>query len=133
MIRKVAIKLMEDILHQVQQGSLSVEEATERLATYENLGFAKVDHHRKRRQGFPETVFGEGKTTSQIIKIVQAIQKNKNDILITRVSKDKAHEILQSMPNLTYDEQSQLIYSKRKGSRSEERRVGKEYRSKEAT
>lgn len=109
---------MEDILHQVQQGSLSVEEATERLATYENLGFAKVDHHRKRRQGFPETVFGEGKTTSQIIKIVQAIQKNKNDILITRVSKDKAHEILQSMPNLTYDEQSQLIYSKRKGSRN---------------
>lgn len=112
------MKLMEDILHQVQQGSLSVEEATERLATYENLGFAKVDHHRKRRQGFPETVFGEGKTTSQIIKIVQAIQKNKNDILITRVSKDKAHEVLQSMPNLTYDEQSQLIYSKRKGSQN---------------
>lgn len=112
------MKLMEDILHQVQQGSLSVEEATERLATYENLGFAKVDHHRKKRQGFPETVFGEGKTTSQIIKIVQAIQENKNDILITRVSKDKAHDILQSMPNLTYDEQSQLIYSKRESSQN---------------
>src|SRR5690625_6318618 len=103
MIRKVAMKLMEDILHQVQQGSLSFEEATERLATYENLGFAKVDHHRKRRQGFPETVFGEGKTTSQSIKIVQAIQKNKNDILITRASKDKANEVLKSMPNVTDD------------------------------
>ena len=44
---------MEEILKQVQQGTLSVEKAKEKLATYENLGFAKVDHHHEKRQGFP--------------------------------------------------------------------------------
>src|SRR5690625_7612120 len=58
------------------------------------------------------------KTTSQNINNVQTKNKNKNDILITRLSKDKAHEVLKSMPNLTYDEQSQLIYSNRKGSQN---------------
>ena len=55
--------VLEEILKQVQRGTLSVEEAKEKLATFENLGFAKIDHHRKKRQGFPEVVYGEGKTT----------------------------------------------------------------------
>jgi len=46
---------MEEILKQVQQGMLSIKEAKEKLATYENFGFAKVDHHREKRQGYPET------------------------------------------------------------------------------
>ena len=66
---------MEEILKQVQQGILSVEEAKEKLATYENLGFAKVDHHREKRQGFPETIYGEGKSAEQIMRLLQRLER----------------------------------------------------------
>jgi len=105
---------MEEILKQVQQGMLSIEEAKEKLATYENLGFAKVDHHREKRQGFPETIYGEGKSAEQIIAIITAIRANDNAVLVTRMSKEKSIEVLEKHSDLLYDEQSQIIYSKRK-------------------
>lgn len=86
---------MEEILKKVQNGTLSIEDAKKKLATYEDLGFAKVDHHRKQRQGFPEVIYGEGKTVEQIIAILQAIKAKQNDILITRISPDKADKILE--------------------------------------
>ena len=105
---------MEEILKQVQQGMLSIEEAKEKLATYENLGFAKVDHHREKRQGFPETIYGEGKSAEQIIAIIKAIRANDNAVLVTRMSKEKSIEVLEKHSDLLYDEQSQIIYSDRK-------------------
>lgn len=105
---------MEEILKQVQQGMLSIEEAKEKLATYENLGFAKVDHHREKRQGFPETIYGEGKSAEQIIAIITAIRANDNAVLVTRMSKEKSIEVLEKHSDLLYDEQSQIIYSERK-------------------
>lgn len=105
---------MEEILKKVQQGMLSIEEAKEKLATYENLGFAKVDHHREKRQGFPETIYGEGKSAEQIIAIITAIRANDNAVLVTRMSKEKSIEVLEKHSDLLYDEQSQIIYSERK-------------------
>ena len=105
---------MEDILKQVQQGKLTIDEAKEQLATYENLGFAKVDHHRKQRQGFPETVYGEGKSAEQIIAIISAISKKNNEVLVTRISKDKAAEVQDSHPNLTYNAQAEILHSQPK-------------------
>lgn len=105
---------LEEILKQVQQGILSVEEAKEKLATYENLGFAKVDHHREKRQGFPETIYGEGKSTEQITAIISAIRAKGNAVLVTRISKEKSIEVLGKHPDLLYDEQSQIVYSERK-------------------
>jgi NCAIR mutase (PurE)-related protein len=105
---------MEEILKQVQQGLLSVEEAKDKLATYENLGFAKVDHHREKRQGFPETIYGEGKSVEQITAIITAIRSKGNAVLVTRMSKGKAMEVLEQHADLLYDEQSQIIYSERK-------------------
>ena len=104
---------MEEILKQVQQGTLSVEEAKGKLATYENLGFAKVDHHRERRQGFPETIYGEGKSAEQIIAIITAIRANDNDILVTRISNEKSIEVLRKHPDLIYNKQAEILYSKR--------------------
>ncbi len=105
---------MEEILKLVQQGVLSIEEAKEKLATYENLGFAKVDHHREKRQGFPETIYGEGKSAEQIIAIITAIRANENAVLVTRMTKEKSVEVLEKHSDLVYDEQSQIIYSERK-------------------
>lgn len=103
---------MEEILRQVRDGKLSVEEARKQLATYEDLGFAKVDYHRKKRQGFPEVIFGEGKTPEQMIAILEAMQKKETDVLMTRVSPEKAKNILSAHPELTYEEMANILYWK---------------------
>jgi len=104
--------MLEDILQQVQAGKLSVPEAKERLAAFEELGFAKVDHHRKKRQGFPEIVYGEGKTSEQIIAIVQSLRTRNNQVLVTRISSDKAEDILKVIPDLIYNEIARILYWK---------------------
>ncbi|MFJ7976734.1 nickel pincer cofactor biosynthesis protein LarB [Peribacillus sp. JNUCC 23] len=104
--------MLENILEQVQKGTLSVEEAKEQLATYENLGFAKVDHHRKKRQGFAEIIFGEGKTAEQIVSISEALRSKNNQVLITRISKEKAEMVLKVLPDFIYNETAQILYWK---------------------
>lgn len=103
---------MEDILRQVQAGILSIDDAKKQLSTYEDLGFAKIDHHREKRQGFPEVIYGEGKTAGQIISILEAIKAKQSDVLITRVTEDKAEEILELHPELTYEETADILYWK---------------------
>ncbi|HXW14137.1 MAG TPA: 1-(5-phosphoribosyl)-5-amino-4-imidazole-carboxylate carboxylase, partial [Terriglobia bacterium] len=74
------------MLQQVRGGKLSVEDAVERLRTlpYENLGYAKIDHHRSLRQGFPEVVFARGKAPEQVKGIVEGMLRNQHNILVTR-------------------------------------------------
>jgi NCAIR mutase (PurE)-related protein len=66
---------LEGLLLGVREGRVTPQEAFERLKAlpYEDLGFAKVDHHRALRRGFPEAVFGAGKTPEQIAAIVDRI------------------------------------------------------------
>ena len=66
---------LADLLAAVQRGACPVDEALERLRTlpYEDLGFARVDHHRGLRNGFPEVVFGQGKTPEQIVAIAERL------------------------------------------------------------
>ncbi|WP_067730379.1 nickel pincer cofactor biosynthesis protein LarB [Oceanobacillus damuensis] len=111
---------MEEILKQLQDGTLSVAEAKERLATYENLGFAKVDHHRKKRQGFPEIIYGEGKSPEQITAIIEAIKAKNNDVLVTRINKEKAEAILMQHSELTYNETAQILYWKQQTKSADE-------------
>jgi NCAIR mutase (PurE)-related protein len=77
------------LLESVQSGKLSSEQAIERMKhlPFENLGFAKVDHHRALRQGFAEVIFGKGKTPQEIAGIARAMlakKASKQNILITR-------------------------------------------------
>lgn len=102
---------MEEVLKQVQNGSLSIEEAKKQLASYENLGFAKVDHHRKKRQGFPEAVYGEGKTADQISSIITAIEQHGDAILVTRIDAEKAAKVRLNHPHLLYNETAKILYS----------------------
>ncbi|GIP16215.1 1-(5-phosphoribosyl)-5-amino-4-imidazole-carboxyl ate carboxylase [Paenibacillus montaniterrae] len=104
--------MLDHILQQVQQGQLSIEEAKQRLAAFDDLGFAKVDYHRKKRQGFPEIVFGEGKTAEQIIAIVRSLQTSTEQLLCTRMSADKAQQVQQAIPELEYNETARLLYKK---------------------
>ncbi len=93
------------ILEQVQNGDLSSKEALLRLKTepFEDIGFAKLDHHRALRQGVPEVIFGAGKTPEQICAIIAAIRKREERaILITRMSAEAAKLVEREHP-LRYD------------------------------
>lgn len=105
---------IEDILKSVKQGTLSTQKAKRKLANYEDLGFAKVDHHREKRQGFPEVIYGEGKSSEQIIDIIKAIKENGSQVLITRISEEKSEQIILAHNELTYDDTANILYRKDK-------------------
>lgn len=83
------------LLEQVRQGKISVSQAAERLRhlPFEDLGFAKVDHHRALRQGFPEVVLGEGKEADDIAAIVRALRRRKLNVLVTRLNPEKMRRL----------------------------------------
>lgn len=90
---------VKTILENVQKGTLSVEDALLKLKSepYEDIGFAKVDLHRRVRQGVSEVIYGAGKTPEQIIGIIEAMKKNGQErILITRLSAEAAGKIQQA-------------------------------------
>jgi NCAIR mutase (PurE)-related protein len=74
------------ILSAVQSRKTTIDEAMEKLRhfPYENLGFARIDHHRSIRQGFPEVIFGRGKTVKQITSIVEKMLVGNHNVLVTR-------------------------------------------------
>src|SRR5271168_1000179 len=81
------------ILELVKLGAFSPEKAAERLKhlPFEDLGFAKVDHHRALRQGFAEVILGKGKTPQQVAEIVRAMlhkKDSRHNILVTRASRE---------------------------------------------
>ena len=93
------------ILEQVEQGGLSARDALLRLKLepFEDIGFAKLDHHRTLRQGVAEVIYGAGKTPEQIAAIVAAfLAKERRTILITRMSGEAAQYVGKTYP-LRYD------------------------------
>ena len=97
---------LRSLLSQVAEGSLSVEQAMLQLKTqpFEDLGFAKIDHHRALRQGVAEVIYGAGKTPEQITAIADTmVQRGQKTVLITRMSREAADFVGQRLP-LTYHE-----------------------------
>lgn len=83
----------KQILEDVKNGKLSVDDALLKLKTspFEDIGYAKIDMHRKIRQGVPEVIYGEGKTPKQLCGIIQTMKsKGQNEILITRLTEENA-------------------------------------------
>lgn len=101
---------IRNLLEQVKNGEVTTDEAVEKLkiAPFEDLGYANVDHHRGVRQGVPEVIFGAGKTPEQIIGIVRAMQsRGEHNILITRLSAEAAAAVSGSL-ELGYDPVSRI-------------------------
>ncbi len=94
------------ILRAVERGELSAEEAERqlRIEPFEDLGYARVDHHRAIRQGAPEVIYGAGKTPEQIIGIAESmLAHGQKGVLITRLSPEAARQVGERLP-LTYHE-----------------------------
>ncbi len=100
------IDALRKLLQQVAAGELSVDDATGRLRSlpFEDLGYARIDHHRALRCGFPEVVFGHGKTDKQVVEIFTRLAQHGGDVLATRVSAAAAREIVSRFAQVSYHE-----------------------------
>jgi pyridinium-3,5-biscarboxylic acid mononucleotide synthase len=93
------------LLAEVASGSVAVDEAERRLAwaPVEDLDFARVDHHRALRQGFPEVVFGAGKTPEQLVAITRRIAARGDGVLATRVAPEAEDALRAALPGIEID------------------------------
>jgi NCAIR mutase (PurE)-related protein len=103
------------LLDDVRSGNLTPEAAQERLfqvlsqKPFEDLGFARVDHQRNTRQGFPEVVFGQGKTPGQVAAIAERIVAAGHVLLVTRTSADAYQAVREKVPEAVYHELARCI------------------------
>ncbi len=102
---------LKKLLENVSEGSLSVKEATDRLqySAYEDIGYAHIDHHRSLRKGFPEVIFGEGKTADQIAGIMDKMQNQENIVLVTRIDRRKAQNLCSRFPRAVYHRDARML------------------------
>lgn len=95
---------LRQLLDSVREGNVDVDSALERLRhmPFEDLGFAKVDHHRALRHGMPEVVFGQGKTPEQIGAIAAHLLDRSANVLITRANEEAAEKMHELYPEAEY-------------------------------
>ena len=103
------------LLDEVGSGGITPEAAHSQLlqflrqAPFEDLGFARVDHHRSLRQGFPEVVFGQGKTPAQIAAISERIVAAGQNLLVTRTTSEASAAVRERLPAAVFHEQARTI------------------------
>jgi NCAIR mutase (PurE)-related protein len=106
---------LREILDAVARGALDRDAALEAIKRlpFEDLGFAKVDHHRALRNGVPEAVFGAGKTPEQIVAVARALRDSGQSVLVTRLSPEAAAVVTAALPELTYEPGARIAYWRR--------------------
>jgi NCAIR mutase (PurE)-related protein len=106
---------LKKILAAVKAGKVPVDEALDRLRGHalDELGFATLDLHRAIRRGFPEVVYGKGKTTGQIVEIIERLSKANQTVLVTRVPPETYRAIAERFPKATYHEQARAVVLRR--------------------
>lgn len=102
---------LEHILKDYKENRLTLNDALLKLRDwpFEDMGFAKVDHHRTVRQGFPEVIYCAGKQTDQVIAIMETLIENHGRVLATRASQEMAERACRKWPDATYDSLARLI------------------------
>jgi len=112
-----------ELLEGVRRGDVSVADARDRsrVLPFEDLGFAKVDHHRGLRDGFPEVVLAMGKTPAQVAAIAERIAVRSARLLVTRATPEHAAAVREALPDAIYHETARCLTVER---RPVERRPG---------
>lgn len=102
---------IKDILNKLARNQIDVDQAAELLSqkTVSDLDFSKVDLERQKRTGYPEVIYGEGKTVDQIVAIMRALHTNHQNILATRILPEQAAGIQKALPNVTYHETARCM------------------------
>ena len=109
-------RYIEDLLKKVRAGKVSVEEAYGRLKRlpYEELGFAKVDHHRAMRKGFPEVVYCPGKTIPHIRAILKIASQNNHNVMATRADAKTFRAVKKALKSARYYPEARIISIQKK-------------------
>lgn len=104
-------KQIEEILNAHAEGKISTDEAAKNIKnlSFENIGFARVDHARAERQGFPEVIFGQGKTKEQIVGIFEKLAARSPNVLITRTTAEVYGEIRNVYTDSEWHEAAKVI------------------------
>lgn len=99
------------LLEQFKNGEIDIKEAEEQLKKlpYEDLGFAKLDHHRRLRNGFGEVIYCSGKTTEHLVEIFKRFSDGKTNVLGTRASQEQFESVAEKVPQAQYDCLSRTI------------------------
>lgn len=100
------------ILERLSKRRISIEEARQALRStwsVEDLGFARLDHDRARRRGFPEVIYGDGKTTEEIVEIFGRLCARHDNVLCTRTSAEAAGAVLERHEDAEYDGRSRVL------------------------
>lgn len=99
----------KEILSRFREGQLSLEEAASQLEGIQDIGFAALDTARKKRNGFPEIIYGEGKTKEQIASIIEVLDVEQLPVLATRVDCEKGQFLQSKFPKGNYDEMARTF------------------------
>jgi NCAIR mutase (PurE)-related protein len=102
---------IHNLLEQVQNNEMSITQAEELLKQlpYEDLGFAKLDHHRELRSGFGEVVFCQGKSIEHLIRIYQSFHEKDRSVLGTRATREQYEKVKEVLPMVEYDSMSRIL------------------------
>jgi hypothetical protein len=109
---------LQELLGRVKTGEITIDEAIEKLRhlPFEDLGFARIDHHRQIRCGFPEAIYCPGKTTEQIVYIFDRLAKKGNNVLASRAGREVYDAIAATgqYPNVQYEAEARMVVLKQK-------------------
>lgn len=113
-MESVNAETMRVLLESVRNGTATTDEALAQLRElpFQELGFAKVDHHRALRRGFPEVIFCPGKTVPQIAEIAHSIHTRGSTLLATRTDKTAFQAVQERVPTANFDETARVIWAK---------------------
>lgn len=102
---------IKEILEKLKQDEISIEDAEKEIKnnSYEDLGYAKIDHNRKERQGVSEVIFCQGKPDEFLSKIYKTIYKEDGDVLGTRATKEQYELVKKEIPEVSYDAISKIL------------------------
>lgn len=114
----MTIKELEHLLEEVKSGKKSVNDALDSLKyfQYTDLGFARIDHHREIRTGYPEIVYCAGKTVEQVKEIFRVMSERENNIFGTRADEKMFKAVKSILPEVKFFKEARIISIKRKES-----------------
>ena len=116
---------IKKMMNEIKNNEISIGEAIRKLKflPFEDLKYAKIDHHRALRKGFPEVVYCQNKTVNQVVEIVKKLSQNNNAVLATRATEEMFEEVRKNINSAQYNKISKTIIINNKKNKTKKGRI----------